>query len=33
MEEELDKIEEGTMKWADAVRDFYDPFSKDSRPR
>jgi len=27
MEEELDKIEEGTMKWADAVRDFYDPFS------
>lgn len=29
MEEELDKIEEGTMKWADAVRDFYDPFSKD----
>ncbi|MEK6744729.1 MAG: type I DNA topoisomerase [Nitrospirota bacterium] len=29
MEEELDKIEEGTMKWADAVKDFYDPFSKD----
>lgn len=29
MEEELDKIEEGSMKWADAVRDFYDPFSKD----
>jgi DNA topoisomerase-1 len=29
MEEELDKIEEGAMKWADAVRDFYDPFSKD----
>ncbi len=27
MEEELDKIEEGAMKWADAVRDFYDPFS------
>ncbi len=26
MEEELDKIEEGTMKWADAVRDFYTPF-------
>lgn len=29
MEEELDKIEEGAMKWADAVRDFYEPFSKD----
>ena len=29
MEEELDKIEEGAMKWTAAVRDFYDPFSRD----
>jgi DNA topoisomerase-1 len=29
MEEELDKIEEGEMKWVAAVRDFYDPFAKD----
>ena len=29
MEEELDKIEEGDHEWVDAVRDFYDPFSKD----
>jgi len=29
MEEELDKIEEGGMKWTVAVRDFYEPFAKD----
>lgn len=29
MEEELDKIEEGEMKWVAAVRDFYEPFAKD----
>src|SRR5512143_915872 len=29
MEEDLDKIEEGGMKWAVAVREFYDPFSRD----
>jgi DNA topoisomerase-1 len=28
MEEELDKIEEGHMRWVDAVRDFYKPFSE-----
>lgn len=28
MEEELDKIEEGQMAWADVVRDFYKPFSE-----
>lgn len=28
MEEELDKIEEGTMRWTDAVKDFYKPFSE-----
>ncbi len=28
MEEELDKIEEGQMKWADAVKDFYTPFNE-----
>jgi DNA topoisomerase I len=28
MEEELDKIEEGQMRWVDAVRDFYKPFSE-----
>jgi DNA topoisomerase-1 len=27
MEGELDKIEEGTMGWVEAVRDFYTPFS------
>jgi DNA topoisomerase-1 len=26
MEEELDKIEEGQMRWVDAVKDFYKPF-------
>ncbi len=29
MEEDLDKIEEGGMKWTAAVREFYDPFAKD----
>jgi DNA topoisomerase-1 len=29
MEEELDKIEEGGLAWVTAVRDFYEPFSKD----
>jgi DNA topoisomerase-1 len=29
MEEDLDKIEEGGMKWTNAVREFYDPFAKD----
>jgi len=29
METELDKIEEGEMKWVSAVRDFYEPFAKD----
>jgi DNA topoisomerase-1 len=28
MEEELDKIEEGTMPWVEVIRDFYTPFSK-----
>jgi DNA topoisomerase-1 len=28
MEDELDGIEEGRMKWADAVKEFYDPFEK-----
>lgn len=27
MEEELDKVEEGTLEWTQAVRDFYNPFS------
>ncbi len=29
MEEELDEIEEGNKAWAEAVRDFYVPFTKD----
>jgi DNA topoisomerase-1 len=29
MEEELDKVEEGEMKWAGVVRDFYEPFARD----
>jgi DNA topoisomerase-1 len=29
MEGELDKVEEGELKWAEAVRDFYEPFQKD----
>jgi DNA topoisomerase-1 len=29
MEGELDKVEEGELKWADAVQDFYKPFQKD----
>jgi DNA topoisomerase-1 len=28
MEEELDKIEEGQMRWVEAVKDFYKPFSE-----
>jgi len=31
METELDKVEEGELKWVDAVRDFYVPFQKDLR--
>jgi DNA topoisomerase-1 len=29
MEGELDKVEEGELKWADAVQDFYTPFARD----
>jgi DNA topoisomerase-1 len=29
MEGELDKVEEGELKWADAVQDFYTPFQRD----
>ncbi|MEK6283336.1 MAG: type I DNA topoisomerase [Acidobacteriota bacterium] len=29
MEEELDSVEEGTLKWTDALHEFYDKFSKD----
>ena len=29
MEDELDKVEEGEMKWTRALEDFYDPFQKD----
>src|SRR5216117_3631122 len=29
MESELDKVEEGELKWADAVEDFYKPFTVD----
>ena len=29
MEEELDKVEEGEVKWAAAVQDFYAPFQRD----
>ena len=29
MEEELDKIAEGTLKWGPVIRDFWDPFVKD----
>ncbi len=28
MEEDLDKIEEGSMRWVDAVKEFYAPFSE-----
>lgn len=28
MEEELDKIEEGRMRWVDAVKEFYKPFNE-----
>ncbi|MCA1605469.1 MAG: topoisomerase DNA-binding C4 zinc finger domain-containing protein, partial [Acidobacteria bacterium] len=29
MEEELDSVEEGKLKWTDALHEFYDKFSKD----
>ena len=29
MEEELDEIEEGKLKWTEALAEFYDKFSKD----
>ena len=29
MEDELDRVEEGKLKWVRVVREFYDPFSKD----
>jgi DNA topoisomerase-1 len=29
MEDELDRVEEGDVDWAEAVRDFYGPFEKD----
>ncbi|MEW6213938.1 MAG: type I DNA topoisomerase [Nitrospirota bacterium] len=29
MEDELDRIEDGKMKWVRVVKDFYDPFNKD----
>ena len=29
MEQELDEVEEGNKEWVDAVRDFYDPFTRD----
>jgi DNA topoisomerase-1 len=29
MEGELDKVEEGELKWSDAVQDFYTPFERD----
>ena len=29
MEDELDRIEEGKMKWVSVVKDFYKPFNKD----
>jgi DNA topoisomerase-1 len=29
MEDELDKVEEGDMKWTRALEDFYNPFQKD----
>jgi len=29
MEDELDKIEEGSERWVDAMRRFYEPFAKD----
>jgi len=28
MEEELDEVEEGKMRWADAIKDFYGPFDE-----
>jgi len=29
MEDELDKVEEGEIRWTQALEDFYDPFQKD----
>ncbi len=29
MEDELDKVEEGQLRWKQALEDFYDPFEKD----
>ena len=29
LEEELDEVEEGNKPWVDAVRDFYDPFTRE----
>jgi len=29
LEEELDEVEEGNKPWVEAVRDFYDPFTRD----
>ena len=29
MEQELDEIEEGKLKWTDALHEFYDKFKKD----
>src|SRR5207245_1776820 len=29
MEGELDRVEEGNLKWSDAVQDFYTPFERD----
>lgn len=29
MEQELDEVEEGNKEWVDAVRDFYNPFTRD----
>ncbi len=29
MEDELDKVEEGQLRWTQALEDFYDPFQKD----
>ncbi len=29
LEEELDEVEEGNKPWVDAVRDFFDPFTRD----
>jgi DNA topoisomerase-1 len=31
MEEELDEVEEGTLKWTDALDEFYTKFKRDLR--